>query len=479
MNIAVVGGGSRCRLLLELIEKHAFQELDPNVVAVADVRNNAPGLVKAKEKGLIVTNDYNDFFDRDDIDLIIELTGNQKTFFDILFKKKKTVRAINHRTAQLFWDVSRVFGIQEKTKSELERIKTMYHVLINDLIQEDFMIIDLNYRILDVNDFLLKKLGLERGDVIGRYCYEITHRQNAPCSGKEHPCPIVHVIETQEHFRAIHSHLDKENNELYYSVTCYPIFENDEIIGVVEISRDITKDINMQRALMKQDKLVSLGRLSAGVAHEINNPLTTILTTSMLLQEECEPGDKICKELQTISDETLRCRKIVTSLLDFARETKPAKKPISINDIIDECLVLTKKQAAFDDVNMETKLSDNLPRINVDKDQIQQALINLLLNALASTDSGGLITISTAFLSLDEAVEIAVNDTGEGIPGDKIDKIFDPFFTTRESGTGLGLAITHGIIERHGGSIDVKSKMGHGTTFTIRIPVNPGNEDGH
>jgi signal transduction histidine kinase len=230
---------------------------------------------------------------------------------------------------------------------------------------------------------------------------------------------------------------------------------------------------------MKQDKLVSLGRLSAGVAHEINNPLTTILTTSMLLQEECEPGDTIFKELQTICDETLRCRRIVTSLLDFARETKPAKKPISINDIIAECLVLTKKQAAFDDVNIETKLSDNLPLINLDKDQIQQALINLLLNALASTDSGGVITISTAFYPLDEAVEIAVNDTGEGIPGDKIDKIFDPFFTTRESGTGLGLAITHGIIERHGGSIDVKSKTGHGTTFTIRIPVNPGNEDGH
>jgi len=107
MNIAVVGGGTRCRLLLEMMEKNIFHELDPVMVAVADIRDDAPGMIKAREKGIFVTNDYNDFFERDDIDLIIELTGDGATFNDILLKKKKTVRTINHRTAQLFWDVSR------------------------------------------------------------------------------------------------------------------------------------------------------------------------------------------------------------------------------------------------------------------------------------------------------------------------------------------------------------------------------------
>ena len=184
MNIAVVGGGDRCRILLELIEKHVFAELKPVITAVADIDDIAPGFLKAKEMGLFTTNDYNDFFGMDDIELIIELTGNNEIFFDILSKKKKSVRAINHRTALLFWEVG-VSSIQAQTSEELEKTKTMYKLVLNDLIQEDVMVIDLNYRILDINDTLLTKLGLELENVIGRYCYEISHHQNTPCSGED------------------------------------------------------------------------------------------------------------------------------------------------------------------------------------------------------------------------------------------------------------------------------------------------------
>ena len=220
---------------------------------------------------------------------------------------------------------------------------------------------------------------------------------------------------------------------------------------------------------MRQDKFVSLGRLSAGVAHEVNNPLTTILTTAMLLQEDVDPDDPIYKELQIITDETMRCRKIITSLLDFARQTEPAKNLCKINDVVSESLVLIRKQAAFDDVVIVQDLAEDIPAINLDKDQMQQVFINIILNAMQATDSGGKISVSTTFIPVDEVVEIAISDTGKGIPAENIEKIFDPFFTTRESGTGLGLAISHGIVERHGGSIDVKSKPGNGTTFSIRL----------
>lgn len=479
MNIAVVGGGTRCRLLLEMIEKNVFHELGPVMVAVADIRDNAPGMIKAREKGIFVTNDYNDFFERDDIDLIIELTGNGETFNDILLKKKKNVRAINHRTAQLFWDVSRFSGLQEQTKAELEKTKTMYHVVINDLIQEDVMVIDLSYRILDINDKLLNKLGLEREEAVGRHCYEITHHRNSRCSGSDHPCPLLDAIEQRQHSQTTHIHLDKNNNKLYCSISCYPLIENNKVVGVVEISRDITKDINMQKTLMKQDKLASIGRLSAGVAHEINNPLTTILTTSMLIQEEFDPEDPIYQELQTITDETLRCRKIVTSLLDFARQTKPVKKLNSINHIARDSVRLTKKQAAFNDIKLEKNFSMDMPDVRVDKDQMQQALINIILNAVDATEAGGVVTVSTRHLASNEAVEIAISDTGTGISDEDIFKIYDPFFTTKESGTGLGLAITHGIVTRHGGVIKAKSEAAQGTTFSIKIPVNKGNNNDH
>ncbi|MGD9314370.1 MAG: ATP-binding protein, partial [Desulfobacterales bacterium] len=229
--------------------------------------------------------------------------------------------------------------------------------------------------------------------------------------------------------------------------------------------------------MIQQEKLVSIGRLSAGVAHEINNPLTTILTTAMLLQEDLEPADPQYEELDTIAKEALRCRKIVTSLLDFARQTKPTKKECDINNVISESVALTKKQAAFKDVNLTHELADNIPAIFLDRGQIQQSLINLILNAIEATDPGGSITVTSKLESEKKNIEITVIDTGHGISAEDLSKVFDPFFTTKEDGNGLGLAITHGIIEQHHGTIDVASKKGEGSTFKIKLPVKPGVEN--
>ncbi|OQX00389.1 MAG: hypothetical protein BWK80_61935 [Desulfobacteraceae bacterium IS3] len=473
MNIAVIGGGRRCRELIDLIERHAFHEINPKIVAVADVMDDVPGVTKAKEQKLFVTKDYNDFFGRDDIDLIIELTGHQNVYNDVLSKKKKTVRAIDHETALLFWEISRISNMHQVIHQALQEEVAMSEIVMNDLLEEDVLIIAADYRIQDINANMLKNLGLEFKEVIGRYCYEITHHQSIPCSGEKHPCPLVQVLKTRKPSKTTHIHLDKDKNELYYSIACYPVFKDGEVVSVIELSRDITKDMNMQKVMMQQEKLASVGRLSAGVAHEINNPLTTILTTAMLIQEDIKPSDPMYQELELIGNETLRCRKIVTSLLDFARQTRPEKKNNDVNEILMESILLTKKQAAFNDIAVVSRFSENIPLICVDKGQIQQSLINLILNAVEATPSGGKITIETALSPQKEFVEISISDTGEGIESDKIDKIFDPFFTTKKNGTGLGLSITHGIIERHGGVIDVRSRPGQGAVFTIRLPNVP------
>ncbi|MFC1858474.1 nitrogen regulation protein NR(II), partial [Thermodesulfobacteriota bacterium] len=307
---------------------------------------------------------------------------------------------------------------------------------------------------------------------IGRHCYEITHHQSVPCSGKEHPCPLMQTIKSRKPSQTTHVHLDKDDKQLFYSISSYPIFDDGNVVGAIELSRDITKDINLQKLMMLQEKLASIGRLSAGVAHEINNPLTTILTTSMLLQEDIEKDDPQYQELETITHEALRCRKIVSSLLDFARQTKPSKNLISPNDVVRESIVLTRKQAAFNDIAITERLADDIPDIYVDKDQLEQALINLILNSIEATGGGGNVWVETTFDAQQKELEITVRDNGEGIAADKIDKIFDPFYTSKENGTGLGLAITHGIIEQHGGAISVESKTGHGATFSIRLPIN-------
>jgi len=477
MNIAIVGGGNRCKALMDLIERHTFRKISPKIIAVADLRNDAPGLIVAKEKGLIITDDYNDFFERDDIDLIMELTGNRDVFNDILRKKKITVDAISRRTAQLFWEIFRLSDLKGETKQDLHKTREIYGIIVNLLIREDILVIGPDYRVLDINHNQLNKLGLKPKDAIGKFCYEITHHRSTPCSGDEHPCPLIKSIESGKPSQVTHTHYDKDGKELFYSISCYPIIENGEVVSAIELSKDITKDINIQKVMMLQEKLASIGQLSAGVAHEINNPLTTILTTSMLLQEDLDPENPIFDDLKTISREAIRCRKIVASLLDFARQTKPTKQFINLNDVINESIILTRKQAAFHDVSMEENLAENLPLVRVDKDKIKQSLINLIINGIEATEAGGQVVVSSIFLPTKGVVEVFVSDTGEGISEEKIDKIFDPFYTSKENGTGMGLAITHGIIEQHGGTIDVHSKPDQGTIFRIKLPVDKGYHD--
>lgn len=477
MRIAIVGCGSRCVRLMEIIDQHEFQQITPRIKIVVDINKNAPGFVLAKLKGIDASTDYSDLLDREDIDLIIELTGNDEIFDDLLRRKKKSVRLISSQTIKLFWEFAYVANLHKKTRQELFDARSRYKMILDELIQEEVMIINRDHRIEDINRHLLNKLKLKREEVIGRRCYEITHHRSAPCEGEHHPCPLVQTLRDRSPSQTTHVHLDKDNRELFYSISTYPVIEDGEVTAAIEIARDITRDINMQKTLMQQEKLASIGRLSAGVAHEINNPLTTILTSAMLLQEDLESDDPAFEELQTIANETLRCRKIVTSLLDFARQNKPQKMSANINTIISDSILLTQKQAAFKDIAVNAELTPLLPDQMLDKGQIEQALINLILNAVESTPEGGSITVTTAKNDSTNSIIIDIKDTGVGIAPEHLSTIFEPFFTTKETGTGLGLAITHGIIQQHGGAIDVNSRLDEGTCFTIVIPINQGNAD--
>ena len=241
MNIAVVGGGTRCAQLLLLIPQHTFKVIHPKIVAVADINKEAPGFVLAKEKGIFTTTNYNDFFSMAGINMIIELTGSMDIYNDILKKKKPSVRAISTTTAQLFWEFARVSTKQKKTSQELQEAKALYKTMINELIQEDVLVIGHDYRIIDVNNTVLNRLGLKKEEVVGKHCYEITHRQSFPCTGEKHPCPLIKTMETIEPSQTTHIHLDKDDNEIYCSISTYPLIEEGDIIGVVEITRDITR----------------------------------------------------------------------------------------------------------------------------------------------------------------------------------------------------------------------------------------------
>jgi len=229
-----------------------------------------------------------------------------------------------------------------------------------------------------------------------------------------------------------------------------------------------------QQQIMKSERLATLGRLSAGIAHEINNPLGGILIYSHLLLENLDPQDPARANMEKIVREATRCRDIVRGLLDFARQTEPKMELANINEILEKVLSLIGKQALFHNIKIIKQLHPILPNAMVDIAQMQQVFVNIAINAAEAMKEGGDLIIGTRLSHDNHFIEIEFTDTGCGIPKKDINKIFDPFFTTKEAGhgTGLGLSISYGIIERHNGNIDIKSAVGKGTTFTIRLPVS-------
>jgi len=475
MNIAIIGSGTECIRIINFFKTHTFNEIAPTIVGFADPKGDPACLFEIQSTGIPLVETYESYFGRDDINLIMDLTDDPELFKEVLARKKPSVRAMNFQTSRLFLDMYRIYDNDKDTDRRFLQASSIYKIVMNDLVNEDVLVIAPNHQIMDANDALLKKVGLSREEIIGRSCFEVTHRYACPCSEENCPCPLKETLATLKPFSTTHVHLDKDNEERHVSISCYPLTGPDGIIGAVEISKDITKDILMQRSLMQQEKLASIGRLSAGVAHEINNPLTTVLTTAMLLQEDTDPGVPLHGELETIIKETMRCRSIVTALLDFARQKSPQMKRCSINVIVTETVMLTRKQSAFKDIELKLSLDQQVPPLLLDPHQITQALINLIINAIESTDPGGKISLRTEFGPGKKNVRVYVKDTGAGIPQSLLEQVFEPFFTTKESGTGLGLAITHGIIVQHGGRIEVASQPGSGTTFIITLPIGNGS----
>ena len=221
---------------------------------------------------------------------------------------------------------------------------------------------------------------------------------------------------------------------------------------------------------MKSERLAMIGRLAAGVAHEINNPLTGVLTFSHLLREKENLDEQDKEDLDLIINEATRAGEIVRGLLDFARERAVEKELLDVNDVAQQAIRLLGNRKAFQQVVVSEDLASNLPRIDGDMNQLQQVLLNLSFNACAAMPNGGVLTIGTSLR--DGRVCVRVADTGCGIKKEYLDQIFEPFFSTKPvgKGTGLGLSISYGIIQQHGGDLKVESEEGKGTTFTIILP---------
>ncbi|UCF88325.1 MAG: HAMP domain-containing protein [bacterium] len=228
----------------------------------------------------------------------------------------------------------------------------------------------------------------------------------------------------------------------------------------------------MQSVIVRSEKLASLGELAAGIAHELNNPLTGIVLHASIIEENQDLPPRVKEEIGTITWEADRCARIVKNLLDFSRKTEPRKGMNSVNETLDRALGLVEHLASFHNIDIVREYADNLPDLLIDPGQMEQVFVNMFVNASQAMEDGGKLILWTGLDVDGESVIVRIKDTGRGIPKGHLGRIFDPFFSTKGAkGTGLGLSVSYGIIEGHGGTIEVQSEVGKGTEFTITIPV--------
>jgi PAS domain S-box-containing protein len=256
--------------------------------------------------------------------------------------------------------------------------------------------------------------------------------------------------------------------------------------ATMAIYNDLRKKIEVekrleetQKQLAQSDKMASLGQLAAGVAHEINNPLTGILFYANLILEKIDDHDPIKSDLEFIVEDANRCKGIVKSLLVYSRKTDSCKSIVHINTLVETSLNLTRDQKIFGNIHIVKELSDEMMLLNADANKLHQVIINLVINAADAMEGKGTLTIRTYRDKRLRKVYLEIEDTGCGIPRENLTRIFDPFFTTKQVGksTGLGLSITYGIVEEHGGKIRVKKTGPEGTTFILEFPQYVPSDD--
>ena len=245
-----------------------------------------------------------------------------------------------------------------------------------------------------------------------------------------------------------------------------------ELASLVERRTVEEERLRLQEQLRHADRLATIGQLSAGMAHELNEPLATALGFAQLCRKHKDLPPHAATDLDRIIVATLRAREIIKKLMLFARERPPAREKVNLNRVVEEGLLFLESRARKSGIDIRRSVAPDLPVILADPNQLNQVLVNLVVNALQAMPAGGLLTIETH--ASDAGVVLAVEDHGVGMSADVVQRIFEPFFTTKDvgEGTGLGLSVVHGIVAAHGGSIRVRSEAGAGSRFEVHLPID-------
>lgn len=370
----------------------------------------------------------------------------------------------------------------EKRTAEIEAQRRFIEAIIDSLplslyaIDRDFQVVAWN------RNRELGELGIPRGVAIGKNIFEVLTRQRRDVLQEE----FARVFQCGEIERIEQETTTAKGETRHWLISKIPMWADTsgEVTHVITVGEEVTDRVEAYRAVARAEKLAAVGRLAAGVVHEINNPLATISACAESLERRVVEGtfgqspdvEDLKEYLGLIRSEAFRCKTITMGLLDFSRTRASEHITVNLGDVINSAARLLSHQKRNAEVDVRIEVPDALAPIAGDAGQLQQAIIALATNALDAMPERGTLTIAAR--NEPESVVVDVIDTGGGIPTENLPKIFEPFFTTKEvgRGTGLGLAVCYGILTEHGGTLDVQSSVGYGTTFTITLPATTNGE---
>ncbi len=367
---------------------------------------------------------------------------------------------------------------EEKIRKNEEFIRS-----ILDTVDEGFIVIDRDYRILTTNKAYCAQVGLTCDEVIGKHCFEVSHKINRPCYEEGEECSVRGVFATGEPYGVLHKHEGRDGHILFVETKGFPIKDaSGNIISVIETINNITEKHLLEEERLKTQKLESIGTLAGGIAHDFNNLLQGIFGYISMAKMTINAQEKSLAMLQQAEKALHQSVHLTTQLLTFSKGGKPVKKLIDLRPVIENSARFTLSGSRSD---FRLNIPEDLWQAEVDEGQLGQVIQNIVLNADQAMPVGGTIIISAANRAEGDAalplglakgnyILIAIQDTGVGIPEQYLGKIFDPYFTTKEKGSGLGLATSYSIVRNHGGLIDVNTKSGEGCTFMIYLSAIAG-----
>lgn len=370
---------------------------------------------------------------------------------------------------ELLFSIGHQIGITIESLQNIARLVESKELLQSsfDGISDGVVLLDQDHRIRMVNRAFLQRLDISLDQAVNRPLAKLPLKKYWPTLFRAVDYAFPAGTATERVFET--------DEGPVYAIRLYPIFADGGVVrNIVCYLRDITEQKKVERGIQQTEKLVALGQLAAGVAHEINNPLGVILCYADILKEEVGGGaGQLREDVAVIEKHARSCQRIVTDLLNFARAQKMERRPASVNRVIEDVVTMVQQQFSKKRIDILLELAPDLPELLIDSDRMRQVFLNLVMNASHAIKENGVIRINSCRLAGEKQVQVVVEDNGGGIEPDLLAKIFDPFFTTKPqgTGTGLGLSVSYGIIRDHDGDIRVESRHGEWSRFIITLPA--------